>query len=81
MVSVRIPATMLKEFKDVSKKDHYLDTSEGVRSIIRTRWNLEKNPLAHQLKELKKEISERITIKNQQDLIEELQKIKDNLLK
>ena len=57
MISIRIPQSLIKELKDVSKKDHFLDLSEAVRSIIRRNWAKQKDPLSYQLKQVRKEIA------------------------
>lgn len=80
MISVRIPVLLVNELKEVSKKDHFLDLSETVRTIIRDNWKMQKDPLAYQVKKLRKEISDNISKKNQQDLVLELKKIRDSIL-
>ncbi|SRR3989338_5885411 len=80
MVSVRIPSSLIDELRLISKKDHFLDVSETVRSIIRSNWLRYKDPVAYQLKEIKKEISDSLTKKNQEMLLAELEKIRDSLL-
>lgn len=79
MISIRIPTSLIEELKITAKKDHFLDVSESVRSIIRTNWIKSKDPLAFQLKKLKEEISENLATKNQADIIRELEKIRDNI--
>ena len=81
MISVRIPVSLVKELKEISKKDHFLDLSEAVRTIIRNNWKKQKDPLAYQVRNLRKEISENINKKNQQELVLELKKIRDSILK
>lgn len=80
MISVRIPASLVDELKEVSKKDHFLDLSEAVRSIIRENWIKQKDPVSHQIKQLRNEISENISKKGQEDFILELKKIRDSIL-
>ena len=81
MISVRIPSALVEELKEVSKKDHYLDLSESVRSIIRNNWQKNKDPLSHQVNQLRKEINQNISAKNQEVLLTELKKIRDSILK
>jgi Arc/MetJ-type ribon-helix-helix transcriptional regulator len=81
MLSIRIPSSLIDELKKVCKKDHYLDISETVRSIIRNKWTSQKDPLSYQIKKLRSEISQNISIKNQEQLIEELKKIRDSIIK
>lgn len=35
IVSVRMPSTLVKELKDLAEKNHYMDLSEELRSVIR----------------------------------------------
>jgi Arc/MetJ-type ribon-helix-helix transcriptional regulator len=81
MVSIRVPSSLIDEFKDISKKDHFLDLSEAVRSIIRDSWVQNKDPSAYQLKKLKEEISDNISKKNMEDVLTELRQIRDKLSK
>jgi len=81
MISIRIPSSLVEELKQSSKKDHYLDLSEAVRSIIRNNYLKNKDPAAFELKKLRKEISKNISYKNQEDLIDELRKIRDSILR
>lgn len=80
MISVRIPTALLEELKEASKKDHFLDTSEAVRSIIRARWMKQKDPMAYELTRLRKDISKSISSKSQEDVLDELRRIRDSLL-
>jgi len=80
MISVRIPEDLLKEFKEIADKDHYMDLSEAVRSIIRKNWLQQKDPASYQLKQLRKDIADNVAKKGQEELIEELKKIRDSIL-
>ena len=37
IVSVRMPSSLVQKLKSLSKENHYLDVSEELRSIIRTK--------------------------------------------
>ncbi len=80
MISVRLPASLIEELKEASKKEHFLDVSEAVRSIIRQNWVRQKDPMAYQLNKLRKEISENISKKSQESLVSELQRIRDSIV-
>lgn len=80
MISVRIPESLLKEFKETADKDHFMDLSEAVRSIIRKNWLQQKDPAAYELKQLRRDITDNVAKKGQEELIEELKKIRDSLL-
>jgi len=81
MISVRIPVSLVNELKEVSKKDHFLDLSESVRSIIRQNWFRYRNPQAFEITKLRKEITEALLSRNQDDILGELRKIKDTIVK
>ncbi|HIJ03621.1 MAG: hypothetical protein QS99_C0015G0035 [archaeon GW2011_AR4] len=81
LVSLRLPESLVKELKTCSDKDHYLDLSEAIRSIVRDKWLEYKDPQAYHLKRLRKEISEsyreEVIKKNQEGLIKELETIRE----
>lgn len=81
LVSIKIPASLLKELKDLSKKDHFLDVSEAIRSIVRNNWIKEKENIQEQVRKLRKEITENINQKKQEEILLELQEIRDNILR
>ena len=81
MASVRIPSSLVKELKTAMKKDHFLDLSEAVRSIIRNKWVEERDPSAYQMKKLRSDITNHIRKKNQESLLFELQDIMNNISK
>ena len=60
LVSVRIPRKLDRKLKEAAMDKHYLDVSEAVRSIIRQRWFLEKDPVIYQLDRIKDEINAEI---------------------
>jgi len=80
LVSIRMPKTLVKEFREVSKKDHYLDVSEAIRSVLRQKYVELKAPEAFELKMLRNEISDSIrnnAIKqDQKSFLRKLDKIK-----
>jgi Arc/MetJ-type ribon-helix-helix transcriptional regulator len=77
MISVRIPESLLDEFKDKISQDHFMDLSEAVRSIIRNRWLEEKNPASSQIKRLKEEIKEDFS--NHKAIFDEIKRLRDRL--
>lgn len=84
IVSVRIPESMMRELKERIKKDHYLDLSEGVRSIVRRKWLEWKDPSSYQIKKLREEIKEVVKEKaeetKEEQLLDELERIKQMIL-
>ncbi len=79
-----MPKTLFSELQKLADRNHYLDVSEQVRSIVRDRWKESKDPQAYQLKKLRKDIAEAVKTKNdtqaQQQLIKELERIKEGLI-
>jgi Arc/MetJ-type ribon-helix-helix transcriptional regulator len=80
MISVRIPNSLVDELKEVSRKDHYKDTSEAVRSIIRDKWLSNRDPVAFRLESIRKDILYNISKNNQELLIKELDKIRESIM-
>ena len=80
IVSIRLPVSMVNDFRKVSEKDHFLDLSEAIRSVVRDRWLEFKNPDSYQIKKLRKEISEsfkdEIIKKNHEYLLKEMKEIR-----
>jgi len=85
VVSIRIPNSLLLELKSLSEKNHFLDVSEQVRSIVRKKWLSAVSPDLMALKELKEDIKEEIKKKSKKAITEkvlkELENIKDQLKK
>jgi len=84
LVSIRIPKSLFSELQNISEKNHYLDVSEQVRSIVREKWQEAKDPQAYHLKKLRKEIVESLKTKTEENakgkLIQELERIKDSIV-
>ena len=85
LVSIRIPKTLFNELKDMAGKNHFLDVSEQVRSIARNRWQEAKDPRAYHLRRLRSEIADALKTKTeektQEQLIKELERIKESLVR
>ena len=84
LVSIRMPKSLFSELQKLAEKNHFLDISEQVRSIVRDKWQEAKEPQAYQLKKLRKEIAHALKTKTeekaQQQLISELERIKEGLI-
>ena len=65
IVSIRIPNSLLLELRALSEKKHFLDVSEGVRSIVRKKWLSAVSPDIMVLKEIKENIKEEIKKKKE----------------
>jgi len=83
MVSIRIPESLLLELKDLAEKEHYMDVSEEVRSIIRDEWLHFKQPELEELKKLREDIKKELKTKKEKvvmkEVTEELEKIKKEI--
>jgi metal-responsive CopG/Arc/MetJ family transcriptional regulator len=85
LVSVRMPSTLVNELRALAEKNHFMDLSEEIRSIVRQKCLEHASPYNLQLKKIVKDIEEEVTkkenvqtkkelISNLKNLLEELQK-------
>ena len=74
IVSIRMPRTLFEKLNTLSKDEHFLDISECIRSITRKRCLELTAPYAYELQQLRSELSNAMSHK------EETQK-KDQLVK
>ena len=83
IVSIKIPEQMYEKLKELVQEGNYLDTSEGVRSIVRDKWLEFQNPELSEIKSLREEIKNKLVKKSEKtvkkEVIEELRKIKELL--
>ncbi|HII72106.1 TPA: hypothetical protein HA265_05105 [Candidatus Woesearchaeota archaeon] len=84
LVSIRIPKSLFSELQKKAEQNHFLDVSEQVRSIVRNRWQEAKDPQAYHLKKLRNEIASAmkkgVQEKTNEQLIQELERIKETLV-
>ncbi len=80
-----MPKSLFSELQKLAQDNHYLDVSEQVRSIVRDKWKEAKDPQSYQIKKLRRDIASAVKSKTetvaQEQLINELDRIKDQLLK
>ncbi len=57
IVSVRMPVTLINELKELAEKNHFLDVSEEVRSLLREKWQEHKDPYAMKLLAIKESVA------------------------
>jgi Arc/MetJ-type ribon-helix-helix transcriptional regulator len=57
IVSVRMPISMIQELRDLSEKNHYLDVSEEIRSLLREKWLEHSDPYSMKLLAIRQNIS------------------------
>lgn len=85
MVSIRMPKSLASELRLLAKTQHFLDLSEEVRSIVRQKWAFHANPELFEVKKLRESIGDEIkrksTLKVQEEVTKELEKIKSQLKK
>ena len=81
IVSVRMPSSLVQELKVMSDKNHYLDVSETIRSLLRQKWLSQKSPVKSKVFQLKRKLS-KITehdqiesLKNTIKLLEDLNEL------
>jgi Arc/MetJ-type ribon-helix-helix transcriptional regulator len=83
LVSIRLPKSLAEELNLLVKKDHYMDASEAIRSMLREQFERYSDPYAYELKELRdsitKELKEQIARKSEQRIVDELKKIKEHI--
>ncbi len=85
MVSIRLPESLFLELKRLAEKEHYMDISEQIRSIVRDKWLYYKQPELMELKKLREGIKKELKKKSEKmlrlEIIKELEKIKEEIRK
>lgn len=79
IVSVRMPESMIKELKDLAEKNHFLDVSEEVRSLLRDKWLENKDPYSMKLLAIKENISKTAVPEKIKSLKDDLKKLLEEL--
>ena len=72
-----MPVSLISEIKKLAEKNHFLDTSEVIRSLLRDNWILYTKPSTRQ-KVLRDQIS-RIADKNQIDALKKTLKLLEEM--
>lgn len=82
VVSVRMPVSLVEELKELAEKNHYMDVSEELRSVLREKWLSHKDPYKVHLSEIKESVARKTypdkikTLKkNLKRLLEEIDEI------
>ena len=80
-----MPKSLFEELKVLADKNHFLDLSEEIRSILRQKWIASTNPELHQIKKLREgienELKHKTSRKVQEEIARELDAIKQQLKK
>lgn len=82
IVSVRMPASLVKTLKDLAQKNHFMDLSEELRFIVKQKMIEQIDPFSFQIQKLKDEIRDGVSKKSQMDrtrFVEELAKVLDEI--
>jgi hypothetical protein len=82
VVSVRMPSSLVKELKEISLKNHFMDVSDEIRYLIKQKMIEHIDPFSFQIQKLKDEIRGEVSKKSQMDrvkFVEELNKLLDEL--
>ena len=58
MVSIRMPESLLSELRAFAEKQHCMDVSEAVRSIVRNKWLDAEQPELREIEKLRADIKE-----------------------
>lgn len=81
LVSLRLPKTLVDELKLISEKQHFMDVSEAVRSILRQSYLARKQSLDLEISSLKNEIRTSLDNNRKEKLIEEMKTLLDEITK
>ncbi|MBN1502342.1 ribbon-helix-helix protein, CopG family [Candidatus Woesearchaeota archaeon] len=57
IISVRMPVSLVDELKSLAEKNHFLDVSEAIRSLIRYKWLEFQDPYSAHLKDIRKKVT------------------------
>ncbi|MFT4309475.1 MAG: hypothetical protein ACMXYL_03230 [Candidatus Woesearchaeota archaeon] len=76
IISVRMPVELYNKLREYESKGHYIDTSEAVRSIIRKKYSVSKNPMIGELRGIRKMILERMDNNPQSQVARELEELR-----
>jgi hypothetical protein len=79
MISIRVPSGLLKELKELTEKNHYMDLSEHTRAIIRDKSMQYAEPYRYELSKMRNQMENQISANKALDekkkLVEELKSI------
>ena len=68
LVSVRMPESLLLKLKELAEKQHYMDVSEEIRSIVRKNWFKSLYPELLEIKRLRQDILDEIKKKSEKEV-------------
>lgn len=76
IVSIRMPKDLADQLPELAKQNHFLDSSDMIRSIIRKKW-LESTSPESNIIQIKKELEQ--TKEQKKILLEKLKEIMEQL--
>ncbi|MBR9675668.1 hypothetical protein GOV05_01530 [Candidatus Woesearchaeota archaeon] len=76
IVSVRMPKTLVDELRASAKKNHFMDLSEELRFILKTKHQEHQDPYTYELRRFKEELKEELVSKRKEDQTKFLQDLK-----
>ncbi|NTV23275.1 MAG: hypothetical protein HGA85_02785 [Nanoarchaeota archaeon] len=79
IISVRMPSSLVTELKELAEKNHYLDVSEELRSLLRDKWLEHKDPYSLKLLAIKETAAKAALPDKIQILKEGLSKLMEEL--
>ncbi len=72
IVTVRVPASLLKAIRERTERDHYSDLSEQIRSIVRKACLKRADPVREGIEEIKERLKEELRERGERERKEEL---------
>lgn len=79
IVSVRMPVSMIDELRTLAEKNHYLDVSEEIRSLLRDKWQEYKDPYSIKLLAIKENIAKTAVPEKIKILKDDLKKLLEEI--
>lgn len=79
IISVRMPSSLINELKELAEKNHYLDVSEEIRSLLREKYLEYKDPYAIKLFAIKENITKYAMPEKIKSLKQDLKKLLEEL--
>lgn len=80
-----MPSSLVRELRILSEKNHFMDLSEEIRSIVRSKCLRYSQPFSADVKKLREELKEIFEVKKEQEtkqeLITQLKKLSEKLAK
>jgi Arc/MetJ-type ribon-helix-helix transcriptional regulator len=79
IVSVRMPISMIDELKELADKNHFLDVSEEIRSLLRDNWADYKDPYATKLLAIRETVAKTTMPDKIKSLKQDLKKLLEEI--